>query len=266
MMNSKKQMVDFLKAKFDEVTDVSITDALVKYLGEIKETPKEKFSELVALVEANLATPVAVENSPIAPAKKKGSIKKKETTAPVENSAATAEVLPEPTGDIDIAVKKTGKLKKSTAKAEKTEKPEKPVVPAPQVDGESKNIVLAKSFPAEFENEAGKFVVNFDIKSMADLKKAAEKQEVVLGFFWNKRLLKQFPYDRTGLIPKSKVPKEFPNDLDLLVPLHISSDGSFMYVISLYTEMCWVVTDKEFGITDGMRFTNGIEYNIYTRQ
>lgn len=263
MMNSKKQMVDFLKAKFDEVTDISITDALAKYLGEIKETPKEKFSELVALVEANLATPVAIENSPIAPAKKKGSIKKKEAPAPVENSAATAEVLPEPTGDIDIAVKKTGKLKKSTAKAEK---PEKKPDPVPQTETVGKT-TLAKIFPEEFTNEAGTFKVDFEIKTLEDLQKAISAgKEIVFGFYWSKRLLKQFNYDAQQVLKKGTVPKEFPNDLDLLTPLHISSDCRFAYVISLYTELAHFIRADEMKIDEGMRFVNGIEMNIYIRQ
>ena len=71
--------------------------------------------------------------------------------------------------------------------------------------------------------------------------------------------MKQFNY-ADGLF---KTPKEFPMDIDLASCFYVSDDKVVAYAISIYTEANYMILPDALEELDGLRYCNGIEYQIY---
>ena len=217
----------------------------VKVLGD-----KTKVTAL-EVTEETPATPVA-ENS----VKKlsKGVSKKQkaeETPAePVEEAPAD-----EPKEE-KVDTKKSAK--KSTLGKKKNEPKKDGVTALEEVS--DKTVQMAKMFPNAIEVGDTKYELAHDIQSMEDLHKAlANDEEIVFAYYWTKRHLKQFPY-YSGLLGQ---PKSFPDDLDLATAIYVSDELKVAYAVSLYHEALYATIPSDFEEEDGIRFNNGMEYQIY---
>lgn len=107
------------------------------------------------------------------------------------------------------------------------------------------------------------FSVNHDIKTMDDLHGAYadEDTEIVIAFWWTKKLLKQYKY-ADGVFGNIK---DFPDDLDITTPIHVSDDKVVAYALSNYTEALYQIMPTDLEEVDGIRYANGVEYQIYTK-
>lgn len=128
---------------------------------------------------------------------------------------------------------------------------------------QEQELVLAKVFPTEVVVEGESFKIATDINSMSDLKKAFDKgSEIVIAMLWTKRHLKQFPY---GIPELHSDVSEFPNDLDLAQAIYMSDDLKVMYAVSVYTDNCSTFLSKDIPQYEGLRFSNGMEFQIYIK-
>ena len=97
---------------------------------------------------------------------------------------------------------------------------------------------------------------------MTDLHKACENdEELIFAFYWSKRHLRQFPYFNNWF----GTPKEFPQDLDLSSCIYVSDEGRVAYAVSMYEEAVYMMRAEDIPEFEGVRFSNGIEYQIYRK-
>lgn len=209
------------------------------------------------------ATPVAENATKKLTAK--GKTQKKADSEEVGESEETAEELQEtpvstPKAEAKGAEKKSAK-KSSLGK--KKEQPKKDGVTVLEDKKSKKAVQLAKQFPLTFDIDGKKYELASDLKTMEDVYNALEgdePQELIFAHYWSKRHLKQFTYFAK---PSFGQPESFDNDLDLSVTLHISEEKKVIYVMSMYTEAMYCITPSEILEEDGIRFNEGIEYQIY---
>ena len=180
---------------------------------------------------------------------------KEESSEEVSESDETADEQTEEKVDSKKSAKKSLGGKKTRKKS------------APKKDGvtvlnpeNDKAVQLAKMFPQTIEVGDSKYELASDIESMDDLYEALNNdEEIVFAFYWTKRHLKQFPYFDGHL----GQPKSFDNDLDIAMAIYVSDDKVVSYQISQYTEACYMVKPESIPEEDGIRMSNGIEYQIY---
>lgn len=124
----------------------------------------------------------------------------------------------------------------------------------------SKAVVLAEMFKDEFEVDGQKYTIARDIANMGQLHDALENDEsLVFAMYWTARHLKQFSYSNGAV----KAPKEFPLDLDLSTCIYVSDECKVAYAISMYTEACYMFNPDDIEEVDGIRYCNGVEFQIY---
>ena len=189
------------------------------------------------------------------------------------------------------SIKKLGKSKSAPKTEEKTEEvesepsevaketaKEEPKKSAPKKDtkkGDSKKKLTKKEeakneaellaemeFPKELEVDGVKYELASDIKSMEDLYNAVNEEDapaIVFAFHWTKAQIKVFNYFG-GQLP---TPKSFPNDLDLATCIWASDSHIVAYAISMYTEANYCVLPEDFEEEDGVRYCQGIDYQLY---
>ena len=256
---TKAQLKELLNNNFKAIKS-SKNKALVDSLNYTSKAYKEDEKsvtkkDLLDLVKDAMSTlgekfileaPTPVENS-VKPSGKK--LSKKSKTEEVEDTEETPEEPKE-------TPKKTSKkkpVKKESAVS--ISNPEEENSPA---------ILLAETFKEEIvlsdEDGESKYQIAHDIDSMEKLVEAFNNEEtIVFAMYWSKRHLAQFPYFNGEF----KAPKEFPLDLDIASCMYVSDDNVVAYAISLYTEGCYVFKPQDFKEYDGIRFSSGIEFQIY---
>lgn len=245
----------------------------------MKNSNKTNKGQEMTMQEILVATKGTEENAlkakPVSKVKPTVAPKTEEVTSPeVPKAEVESKNSSKVTKDIVEATKKA----LAQAKAETPKKTDTKVVSKPASNkAESKEVKaveqtqittnswdLAKAFKEEIETPLGKArKIGKEIASIADLAKATEEgKNYVLTMYWTKRLLKQFTYDALGI---STAVKEFPNDLDLIQPIYINENRKAVHCVSQYTEAMYTLVDVELAFDEeqGMRYTNGIEYNIY---
>ena len=278
---TKEQLKNFLGANVRAVReqDKDLFDRIA-YADRMAKTDDSKVTrkdladlakEVIALlgnkcVEAltpQVATPVVVENS----TKKLTKASKKTKTEEVGESEKTAEETQEAPvetkQEAPAETKAEEKVdeKKSAKKSlgKKKEQPKKDGVTALESVSD-KAVQMAKMFPQTITVGENKYELASDIKTMEDLYNALQnEQEIVFAYYWTKRHLKQFPYFE-GFLGQ---PKFFDNDLDLATTIYVSDEKKVAYSVSMYTEAVYSVFPSGIEETDGVRFSNGIEFHIY---
>lgn len=201
--------------------------------------------------------PVGAENS----VKKlaKGVAKKQETKPEVkeetpEEAPEELEVKEPEAKEEKVVEKKKTTAKKSTG-AKKTTAPKKD-----DVATSTSGIVQKDIFPDTMKVGETNYELTHDIKSIDDLYSSLEKdEEIVFAYYWTKAHLKKFPYfyDMFGR------PKSFDKDLDLATTIYVSEEKKIAYHISMYTEGCYNTMPDDFEEVDGIRYSGGIEFQIY---
>ena len=226
-----------------KVTKKDLADlvrATIKSLG-------DKFIE-PAFAEEKMEEPkTADENSTKKLGKSKSAPKTKEVESePSEDAEETAKEEPKKS-----APKKDTKKGNSKKKLTKKE--------------EAKNeaeLIAEMEFPKELEVDGVKYELAHDIKSMEDLYNAVNEEDapaIVFAFHWTKAQIKVFNYFG-GQLP---TPKSFPNDLDLATCIWASDSYVVAYAISMYTEANYCVLPEDFEEEDGIRYCQGIDYQLY---
>ncbi|MBO8161112.1 MAG: hypothetical protein H0Z24_05700 [Thermosipho sp. (in: Bacteria)] len=241
---SKKELIAKLKEVSSRVTDKNLKDMVAYTLKKIEESTRNVTKDDLVTLLSDLLTnePLPIENNAKKEEPKKAKIKAKKEAKKAEKE--------EPKKDTKKAEKDA---KKDVKKSKKEVKKE-----------------VKKIFPEELGIKDTNFKLDLDIESIKQLKKLVEEdnKEIIFAFYWTKRHLKQYynSYDIRGITAKEKV-KEFPNDLDLCMPLYISEDNKVIYVISIYTEVIYQIIPEELKVfkdeTESLRFCNSIEYNLY---
>lgn len=158
-----------------------------------------------------------------------------------------------------MAAAQASKPTKSSVKVEKLVKKEE----APK---EGSVLVKAQeviSFPEKVSlSNIGNLTLAKGITNIEDLAKLLESgAQVKFLTYWTKKHLKQNKYDMTGIYNEKLT--EFEGDFDVLSPLYLVSTKTGIYTISDYTEVLFIVLDDEIEEVEGLRFLNGIEYQIY---
>ena len=220
--------------------------------------------EVIALLGDKLIEPALAEEVPATPVAEnsvkklsKGVSKKQETKKDIpKESGESDETAEEPEEEPKKAVKTAKK-----SKGEKKETPKKDgVTELEPVSNSDKAVQLAKIFPKTLEVGDSKYELAKDIKTLDDLYEAlGNDEEIVFAYYWTKRHLKQFPYF-SGILGQ---PKSFDNDLDLATAIYVSDEKKVCYQVSMYTEAVYTILPMDFEEVDGIRISNGMEYQIY---
>ena len=163
-------------------------------------------------------------------------------------------------------LKPTSKGKKPTPVADKKApaKKDEPTEDSAEKKAEKKAPAkVTVKLPDTLKVGDDEFSVNHDIKTMDDLHDAYadEDTEIVIAFWWTKKLLKQYKY-ADGVFGNIK---DFPDDLDITTPIHVSDDKVVAYALSNYTEALYQIMPTDLEEVDGIRYANGVEYQIYTK-
>ena len=236
---TKKDLADLVRATIKSLGDKFIEPALAEEKVEESKTA-EKTKEVK---------------------KAENSIKKlgKSKSAP-KTEEKTKEVESEPSEVAEETAKEEPKKsapKKDTKKGDSKKKLTK--------KDEAKNeaeLIAEMEFPKELEVDGVKYELASDIKSMEDLYNAVNEEDapaIVFAFHWTRPQIKVFNYFG-GQLP---TPKSFPNDLDLATCIWASDSHIVAYAISMYTEANYCVLPEDFKEEDGVRYCQGIDYQLY---
>ena len=116
-------------------------------------------------------------------------------------------------------------------------------------------------FPQTLELKDGsKYELASDIKDMDDLYNAINKEETIFfAFYWTKADLKKFPYF-DGILGRFT---SFEKDFDLATCFYISDEKVVAYGLSMYTEAFYTIIPEMLEEVDGVRYAQGIEFQIY---
>lgn len=250
-----EQLKGFIGANVAEVKkqDKNLFDQISYTDKAMKKDPKSvKKADLVQLAKdimtllgdavKEVTTPVTLtpvaENStkPVAKLSAKGGAKK---------SAEKAEDKKEP---VPTA---SGEKKPTTGKKDEKKSIKKPV---PEV-------ATASSFPETLTIGDESYELAHDITDMDKLHEASDNdEEIIFAFYWSKSQIKQFNYG-SGLLP---APKDgFKDNLDLSTLLYVSDEKKVCFSLSMYTENLYQVMPDAFEEIEGVRYSMGIEYQIY---
>lgn len=225
---TRKDLVDLV----NEVVNV-LGDKFVEPTPKAEETPK--------------AEPKAENSVKLKGGKKKAESKEEPAETPTE------EPTEEPKVDEKKSKKSLGKNKKEQSKEGVTVLKE---------EKNPKAVLLAKMFPQTLEVGETKYELAPDIKTMDDLHTALsseDSKEIVFAFYWTKRHLRQFPYFGELL----GQPTSFDNDLDIATALYVSDEKKVAYALSAYTEAFYTIMPQSLVEEDGIRFCDGIEFQVY---
>ena len=229
-----------------KVTKKDLADlvrATIKSLG-------DKFIE-PALAEEKVEEPKTAENSVKKLGKSKSAPKTEEKTEEVES---------EPSEDAEETAKE--EPKKSASKKDTKKGDSKKKLTKKEVAKNEAELIAEMEFPNEIEVDGVKYELAHDIKSMEDLYNAVNEEDapaIVFAFHWTKAQIKVFNYFG-GQLP---TPKSFPNDLDLATCIWASDSHVVAYAISMYTEANYCVLPEDFEEEDGVRYCQGIDYQLY---
>ena len=240
--------------KTKEAKDVLSTIAYAK-----EHADKAKRSDFVQMVkdimsilgDKFITEPVMAEQKPVEKVAeekttKKVIAKKSEKSAPVaENS------VKKPVAKKSKAVKET----EQDEDEEETEAVEKPAKKSTKkkVEGvkvlegaeNPKSLQLAKQFPETIEVDGDKYKIDHEVKTIADLAEG----EFEFAFYWTKRHLRQ----------------SFPNDLDTAQLIYVSDEGKVAHCVSDATEGTYTILPVDMEEMDGIRYSAGIEFQIYRK-
>lgn len=257
-----EQLKGFIEANVAEVKkqDKNLFDQISYTDKAMKKDPKSvKKADLVQLAKdimtllgdavKEVATPVTLtpvaENStkPVAKLSAKGGAKK---------SAEKAEDKKEPETKKPVATEKGEKKPTTGKKDEKKSVAKKPPVP---------EVATASSFPETLTIGDESYELAHDITDMEKLHEASDNdEEIIFAFYWSKSQIKQFNYG-SGLLP---APKDgFKDNLDLSTLLYVSDEKKVCFSLSMYTENLYQVMPDAFEEIEGVRYSMGIEYQIY---
>ena len=182
-----------------------------------------------------------------------------------EVAEALGDKFVEPVAEVkaENSVKKPAKVEKNT-EAEtpaEDEKPKKTKKSAKKADGvtvlEEKAVQLVAKFPESIEVDGETYEIAHEVKTIKDLLDG----DYEFAFYWSKRLLRQFPYFNRYL----GQPKSFPNDLDTAQLIYVSDTGKVAYCVSDATEAPYTIFPEDLEEVEGIRFTNGLEFQIYKK-
>lgn len=271
--STKEQMTNFLNEVFKAVqkADKNLADRIVYTAKAYKKDPagvmkKDLYDLCKEAMALNLipATPVVAEAS-VKPVKKTGGVTKaKKEAEPVKEEAETPSETP--AEQEKAPAKKVGKKKAVTKKSAKKEEP---VVKSSEqkVKDPNKNfepqVILAEQFKEKIMSETlGTLEIAHDIKTIEDLKKSYENEEVIIfAFWWTPRHIRQFTYgEGLGLTVS---PKSFKDDLDLGQLIYLGDVNPIIVVTSSEYDTPYVLHEVDLAEYDGIRFIKGCEYQIY---
>ena len=190
------------------------------------------------------------KKSPAQP-KAENSVKK-----PVGKKLTKVEDSDDESDEEEVAEPKTETKAKKSAKKSTTKKVEGVIALESETDS-PKSVQLAKMFPETIEIDGETFKVDHSIKKIEDLADG----EFEFAFYWTKRHLKQFGYFNGWL----GIPKSFPNDLDTAQLVYVSDDNKVAYCVSDATEGMYTILPADLEEVDGLRLSNGMEFQIYKR-
>ena len=273
-----------------KTADKNLSDRVSYTLGhdakrqDLLDLVKEVMSVLGDRFLEATAIPAAAETT----TEKKPTAQKSEVKKTTPKTAKVEEKTTEVKPTAENLVKKTSKVKKSaekttedTPKDTKTEAPktEAPKTEAPKAetkksaaktakkstkpvddDAETHKIVAAQIFPDTIEIDGEVFSIDHEVKTIEDLN--TEDKEFEFAFYWTPTHLRKFTYQSAD----KKQPKSFPGDLDTCQLVYVSDRGLVAYVISDATEGFYTIYPEDMEETDGIRYSNHCEFQIYSRE
>lgn len=258
MKNSKVDMLRFLEAVQQDLTDGDLSERVQYTLDNADKSKKSEVYEVVEEVQSSLMTMTGDD------------FKSEEVPAPVENKVKKTLKKPndKKSAPTENEVKTAKKPKVSPDK--KAKKTETTVETVPQLAG---TFPIATIFPKTLDIEGlGTLSVAPDkYKTMEDIAKALEDgKQFYFVTYWTKRHLKEFCYAETF---RTNPVKEFPNDLDILEPCYYCNGLKRIWANSLYTEAMFMFnsdnvehvedTNPYSGEKFKVRVSNGMEFELY---
>lgn len=259
--DSKDKLIKFLSAIADKLTDTNLINRVIyaidMYKKDKKKVLKQDLLDLVAETKENL----------------NGNI---QMTIPVENQTKSKVFDEEEFENPEILVVDRNDYAEENSKSEKKTSKKKPILrkKVEEVTPATKaTLPAAKFFPDEIEHEdLGKLVaVPNKYHSYKEVFEALDKGKTLyLACYWSARLIKEYDYAGTRLVP---APKKFPHDLDLLVACVPCEKIERVWCMSQYTEAMFMfdgdafepiedtdpVTKEKFSL----RVSYGMEFEIY---
>lgn len=201
-----------------------------------------------------LVMKAAAEEKPKKNAKKESSLKRK----PSKKGATKAEAKEEPKKTTKKQVTKNTSKKGSTKNAPKKGEESKKEVKKPA----TKKFTFPESF---VDKDGAKYTRADDIENYEDAFNAYNESNLVIAFHWTPQLLKEAPYS-VHIVPKSRVPKKFENDLDLAYVVYAGDREKYLCSVSMYTDANFNVFGKfikKSRANGGGRKASWLEYEIY---
>lgn len=232
--STKENLIGLLRTNFKAIKDEALKDS-IKYTVSRKD--KATLADLRNLVrEVKKALGKEFNETPTYIAKAEASLKKAEKVeTPVEEKS---EPKAEPK-----------KAKKKSTKDSDTE-------PAKDV-----HLANASVFPEVIKEYDEEYRLARMIRTLTDLEEATEGgAEIMIACLWTKRHLRQFRYFN-GLLGQ---PRAFKNDLDLCQLIWCTSKVA--YAVSNDTEAIYNFFPEDIIEEDGIRYCNGMEYQIYIKK
>lgn len=294
---SKRGLVEYVKDNMGKCSKVKslakdIKATMDTYTKRANDVSKEKLFALVTNIRATLGEQVNILDlvAPTEPKPVENSLKIKTKTKKVTPKVSTKmEEIPMddimnnifPDKEVEEVEEETPKKKKTALKSSKNkktitekvkdsvkvkakEKEVKKIEVTSKAIVNKKQLDLAENFPEQFEIEnVGKMTVDTSEITMESIYERFHSGEfITFAMYWSKRHLKQYTYDNYNILEAPI--KEFPHNLDVCQLIHVSDKGRVLYVTSVYTDIVYTITPQNLEFEDGMRFSAGMEYNIYT--
>ena len=257
---TKEQIKAFLEENLKTVTDSNLKDR-VSYALKALEANEDKVTkkDLADLVKEVIKSNSEAKTEPKVEPKAENSVKKLNKGISKKQK------------DLEEAPKKKPVPKKSEPESEETaeepktepkeaEKPDEKPAKKQKPKKSKVHEVVDDDFPETIEAEGTTYTLAHDIQSMEDLYKAlANDEEIVLAFYYSKKMLKEAPYFYNIV----EAPKSFKYDLDLATTIYVSEEMKVAYHISMYTEACYSTIPEDYEELDGVRYAGTMQYQIY---
>lgn len=270
-MNTTAKKNGQVNADIREVLTANGSDELASRVNKALTKKSTKTTELEALLDEVIkAVPNTEDKKPVEKKAKKTTEKK-----PVEKALKKKSEQPkaeEPKEEKKSEKKPTAKPKANDKKSEKTEKKEPPKVEATK--GNKTALPIAKMFPKEINLEGTGVLraVADKYKTFKEIVEAIENEkEFYFATYWTKAHIKKFQYAEMHNV--APIPKGFPMDLDIQMPIHYLEKVKRIITASVYTEAVFAFNEDEIQhITDKdpytgeeyrVRVSGGCEFEIY---
>jgi hypothetical protein len=260
---TKSDLARFINDSFKSLKDQSIKDQVVYTAKAMKNDPNSVTRDILYTLAKDIEKSLKTLVNTSAPTPVEASVKPK-LSSKNKNKDNTAEK----TSD-EKTEPKTDTKQEDSKQEQKTDTSKKPSLSKNKKKDEKEATTETKkvptvTFPDSITHKLlGTLTAQPDkYTTMKEIAEAVNSgKNLVFACHWTKKQIGEFNYAQTFDV---KVPRDgFENDLDLLQLTYVCETVNKLYALSTDTEAMFKLDEEDFIKIDGIRYSNGMEFEVY---